>query len=524
MSKQAKLEYIKLLEDKAKLASSLAILENLKGATREDANKIYDEALEADDKQTLRLLCQDDLFFLLSRACKRKDMDRDWLYDRCREVEREPNGYLDLWSREFYKSTIITFGLSIKDILKNPDVLIGIFSHTRNIAKGFVDQIKRELETNEFLKKLFPDVLYEKPQVEAPKWSLDSGIIVKRKSNPKESTVEAWGVVDSQPTSKHFTVLVYDDLVTLESVSTPEQIKKTTQSLEVSYNLGAKGGVRRFIGTRYHSNDTYRTLMERGSVIPRVKPATHDGTMEGTPVFLTAEELAIKRRDQGPYSYSCQMLQNPVADKAMGFKEEWLKFYEKADHAKWNLYLLVDPAGKKKTTSDYTVMLVVGLAPDNNYYLIDGIRDRLNLTKRAEKLFEFHRKYPIKNVGYEQYGMQADIEHMKYEMEQQNYRFNIVELGGSVPKVDRIQKLIPVFEQSRMWFPKSHTFINYEAKVIDLVKTFIDDEYSSFPVSTHDDMLDCMARILEPDLNARFPKPPPKKVSGNLGRSIGFMG
>ena len=30
-------------------------------------------------------------------------------------------------------------------------------------------------------------------------------------------------------------------------------------------------------------------------------------------------------------------------------------------------------------------------------------------------------------------------------------------------------------------------------------------EYSSFPVCTHDDMLDGMARILEPSLNAKFP-------------------
>ena len=32
-------------------------------------------------------------------------------------------------------------------------------------------------------------------------WSLDGGLVVKRKSNPKEATVEAWGLVDSQPTS-----------------------------------------------------------------------------------------------------------------------------------------------------------------------------------------------------------------------------------------------------------------------------------------------------------------------------------
>src|SRR5690606_22504252 len=154
---------------------------------------------------------------------------------------------------------------------------------------------------------------------------------------------------------------------------------------------------------------TYRTIMDRGTVKPRIKPATDNGKMDGEPVFLPKDLLLEKRRDHGPYTFACQMLQDPVADKAMGFKDEWLRYYEKlGDISKWNKYILVDPAGKKKKTSDYTVMEVIALAPDANYYLIDAIRDRLNLTQRAAKLFELHRKHKPKAVGYEEYGMQAD--------------------------------------------------------------------------------------------------------------------
>lgn len=478
-----------------------------RGLTREQSNELYLEVLEAKDRDAMRRLCREDLFFLLTIGCKRKDIDRDWLYERCREVEAAPDGHLDLWAREHYKSTIITFGKSIQDILRDPNgTTIGIFSHTRPIAKAFLSQIKTELEQNSFLQDLFDDVLYKKPQNESPKWSLDTGLRVKRTSNPKEETLEAWGLVDGQPTGKHFTHLIYDDIVTRESVTTPEQIKKVLATLELSYNLGAAGGIRRFIGTRYHANDTYKTIMDRGSVIPRVKPATHDGTMEGEPVFLDKETLRQKRRDQGPYTFACQQLLNPVADKAMGFKEEWLKFYEKlGSTSEWNRYIIVDPASKKKTTSDYTVMWVLGLAPDNNYYVIDCVRDRMNLTKRTTTLFELHRKHRPLFVGYEEYGMQSDIEHMQYAMEQQNYRFGITALGGGLAKEDRILRLVPIFEQGRMWLPKRLSYIDYESKQVDLVRSFIDDEYNSFPVSTHDDMLDCMARILDPDMKAAFP-------------------
>lgn len=515
-------EYLRLLEEKHKRKIAERI--DCSKMTRLEANAVYDEIIEADNWAAQRRLCQIDLFFLLTRACRRKDIDHDWLYARCREVEANPNGYLDLWAREHYKSTIITFGLSIKDILSNPDhSLIGIFSHTRSIAKGFLNQIKRELESNQLLKDLFPDILYQNPQVEASQWSLD-GLIVKRKTNPKESTVEAWGVVDSQPTSKHFTILVYDDLVTRESVSTPEQIKKTTESLELSYNLGAKGGVRRFIGTRYHSADTYKTIIDRGTVIPRIKPATDNGLVDGEPVFLDRESLNEKRRDQGPYTFSAQMLQNPTADNSQGFKVEWLKYYKTLrDTSKWNKYLLIDGASQKKKTSDYTVMWVWGLAPDANLYLLDAVRDRMNLTARQKKLFEFHRKWKPRIVGYERYGKDSDIEHMEYAMEQENYRFPITEVGGAMPKEDRIKRLVPTFEQGRIWLPERLHFVDYEGKAQDFVQLFIENEFKTFPVSTHDDMLDCASRIF--DIDYSFPKESSEKpIDSSYGIDLGWMG
>jgi len=511
MNREKKLELLTLLEEKERREKAKNIPKlHANCSTREQYNELYDNVLVDNNSVAIRWLCLNDLFFLLTRGCKRIDIDRDWLFTRCREVQASPNGYLDLWAREHYKSTIITFGKSIQDILNDPEISIGIFSHTRGIAKGFLDQIKRELESNKFLYRIFPDILYEDPKNQAPKWSLDSGIIVKRKTNPKESTVEAWGLVDGQPTGKHFTLRVYDDVVTLESVTTAEQIKKTTAAWEMSTNLGAHGGKERYIGTRYHANDTYRTMMERESVKPRIYPATNNGKMDddSEPVFLDKESLLKKRRDMGPYTFGTQMLQNPIADKSMGFKEEWLRFYEVLkDTSNWNVYIVIDPSsGKKKTSGDYSVFEVIGLAPDNNYYLIEGFRDRLNLTQRAKKLFELHRRYQPKNVGYEQYGMQSDIEHMEAEMERQNYRFNITPLGGNIAKEDRIRKLIPIYEQKRFYMPKTQSFVNSEGRVLDYTQVFIDEEYKDFPVSTHDDMLDCRARILDPALNAEFPE------------------
>src|SRR5579872_4199992 len=82
-------------------------------------------------REAERWLGRNDLFYLLVRLLRRPDINKDWLFERCREVGREPNGYLDLWAREHGKSSLITFGLTIQDIIKDPEVTIGIFSHTR---------------------------------------------------------------------------------------------------------------------------------------------------------------------------------------------------------------------------------------------------------------------------------------------------------------------------------------------------------------------------------------------------------
>ena len=427
-----------------------------------------------------------------------------------------PDGYLDLWGRDHRKSTIITFGKTLQDILashgedplqewKGREGTFGIFSHTRPIAKAFLRQIKHEAENNETLRDLFPDVMWEKPDRDAPSWSEDNGLIFKRQSNPKEATVEAWGVVDGQPTGKHFTRLIDDDIVTLASVGSPEMIQKTTEAWSIHLNLGETDSKLRVIGTRYHFNDTYREMISRGAVIERRRPATHDGTLTGRPVYLTPEQYAKKVREMGPYVASAQLLLNPVQDSKQGFRRDWLRFYDDAGNWKgMNRVLLCDPANEKKRTSDWTSMGVIGLGPDDNYYLLDLLRDRLNLAERARALIEMHRKWKPQRVGYEKYGKDADIEAIQMIQARENYRFNIDEVGGALSKIDRVNRLIPPFSEGRFYLPRSLHRTLHDGKTVDLISTLIEEEMMPWPVPVHDDALDMMARVF--DMGMSWPK------------------
>jgi predicted phage terminase large subunit-like protein len=448
----------------------------------------------------------------------RKDVENPWLFKRIREVQTQPDGFLDLWARGHYKSTIITYAQTIQDILashgEDPldkwnglEPTFCIFSHTRPIAKGFLRQIKYEFEQNDRLIELFPDILFPNPDSQSPKWSEDQGIIVIRKSNPKEATVEAWGLVDGQPISRHYSVLIYDDVVVRASVNTPDMIKKTTEMMELSYNLGSTDTIMRGIGTRYHYADTYRDLMKRKTFIERRHTGTEDGTLTGEPVFLTKEQWKKKVEDMGPATAAAQLLQDPKKGSQDGFKREWVMKYGSAPPRYWqsmNRVILVDPANEKKKDSDYTAIGVFGLNTDNNYYLLDGIRDRLNLAERTERLFELHKKWKRPKVGYEKYGKDSDVEHIQHVMKEENYRFDIQELGGKLKKTDRIKRLIPIFSNKRMWIPNDLWKTLYDGKVVDLMETFIEEELMPFPVPVHDDFLDMMSRLF--DVQVSWPK------------------
>ena len=457
---------------------------------------------EQEKLNTWRTLAKNDLFFLLVYVLGVSFANNQWVLDRCREYQADPYGHLDLWARGHYKSTIITFAGTIFEIINDPEITIGIFSHKLPIARAFVIQIKNALENNELLKALFPEIFYKDPKKESPKWTEDK-ICVKRSTSRKEMTVEACGVVEGQPTGMHFDRLVYDDLVTLESVNTPEQILKTTAAYRMSLNLGSANAKRIMIGTFYAYNDTYNEIIKEGSIKPRIYPAMTDPTDFNTSVFLPPDELKAKRVEMGAATFGTQMLLDPSIANNRYFMPEWLKYYDGKGWEEMNRYIIVDPASSKDKKSDYTVMLVLGLGKDENYYVIDGIRDRLNLSERTNWLFRLVEMYHPNAVWYESYGQQADREHIEGEMALRHYRFNINRLGGHIAKKQRIERLQPLFEQGKIFFPTRLPMLTVDGEIKDFTQMFVEDEYLKYPAVNHDDMIDALARLF--DINGIWP-------------------
>jgi len=494
---------------------------------------------EAERFRVYWVLARTDLYFLLSRVlstskAKREDgsplVEHPWILSRCRDVQFGSNETLDIWARYHFKSTIKTFAEVIRQLLASPDKTFGILSHTRPIAKAFLRQVKHEFESNELLKVLsYPPPLGEQSIWEntrqAPKWSEDEGLVLRRASNPREASIEAWGLVDSLPASKHYDVRLYDDVVTEESVTSPEMVEKTTRAWELSLNLGKPGGEEWYCGTFYGHGDTYNAIADRGYKL-RLHPCYEIDTEKtefdprsgrpvklqwhlDRPVLYSLEHLQREAQKMGPRTFGIQMLCDVSAGLHFGFRRKDLRFYEKEPwqerHGKPRI-VLVDPANEKRKESAYTSMWVVGLGPDGNFYVLDMVRDKLNLTERADALFRLHQRWKPIDVRYERYGLQADIQHMQYVQEQRGYRFKITEVAGGLRKDDRIARLLPLFANGRIWFPeKGIWYTNSEGQRENLVETFINEEFLLWPNGTYRDMLDALARLEEPELPLPWP-------------------
>lgn len=541
--------------------------------TQDDVNEylegIRNLLAEATKNGTLdtveRELCKSDLYYLglfifsiqkmYSEEVNGETYFHPWIFNRCREVEANPNFNIDIWAREHFKSTIITFLLSVQNILNNPQVTIGIISYNQGMAATFVRQIRQGLE-NPRLKELFPDVIpnglkkgvYDYTdesgnRVERKyRWS-DEGFDVIRKDNSnKEYTCSGYGLVTGQPTGHHFDILVYDDTVTPDSVRTQQQIDTTLTQWQNSLNCGSgEGAIYRIVGTRYHKFDPYfhmmnpmyktKGIMGGSRFNMRIKPAR---LSDGTTVLYSKDYIDNKEATMVGFVFAAQMMCNPQEAGSFRFLDEWVvrEPYEEIyqNRALYNWYIIVDPANTQNSKSDYTAMVVVGTRADRKYVLADAVYDKLNLSQRCEKLFEKVQKWTVGSklptVWYEQSGLSTDMFIINELRKEKQFYFPIkaattrpklvlddrMSPSGMKMKEARIMALEPLFRGLRIVIADKCPYVTVEGMAIDIFAKFLEEEYSNWPFSDHDDFLDALSRIADAETGASMIFPSVRKI------------
>lgn len=456
----------------------------------------------------------------------------------CIQIE-DPDGmyYVSKHFVQTHNSTIITYGMTIQEILKNPEITICIYSYNISTAQKMLVQIRTALQ-HPILVNCFPEILFENTNVQTWKdeeggthqmeWSSD-GFTVKRKGNPKEHTLECSGLVTGQKTGGHYNLLIYDDTVTPESVATKAQIDKTTSQFEMSLNTGSTANLRiRMIGTRYALHDTYEKVIKNGTVRLRLYSCVDE---EGHARLYSEPVLKWKLSRMHGSVVATQMYCDPQAVGSFNFDLNWLPVrIPRKDIVldNYNWYILCDPAWKISADADNTVFAVIGVTgfgSDRHFLVADLIADKLTLERKQEELFKLvneftnSRRKPI--VFYERVSMQSDIDHYQTIMNSTGFSFTIIEASGK-PKINygmastssnmrfkdlRISVLQPAFKAGMFSFVDKAVHTNWRGDNEDMIETFFEEEYTKYPNSEHDDVLDVLSRCLDLDVGVQMTGP-----------------
>lgn len=185
----------------------------------------------------------------------------------------------------------------------------------------------------------------------------------------------------------------------------------------------------------------------------------------------------------GPYLYSGNYYNNPVADDLIEFKEQWFRTFdfeqvkEKLKTAK--CIISVDPATKNKEANDPTGIIISKVDLDGIVYILEARAKRLLPNELLEEIFSLVEIYSPDVVTFEV--VSAEILWEDLFLQEMNrrgvrFRFEKHEPGTKETKPAKIRKLIPYYARGQIYHAPGLTELERQLR--------------EFPRNGHDDLMD----------------------------------
>lgn len=467
---------------------------------------------EVEQKAAWRFLIENDLWFVVCFVMGIEKANHPFVVNRCKDIQDGPvTDTLDIWARYHFKSVIVTQAETIQYHLLHPRDCTCILAYARPLAKKFLEAIKNTFETSELLKFCYPEVVWQKPEVESPSWSLDGGLRLKGGSpSRKESTIEAFGLIEGQPTGRHYERVVFDDLETDDIRESPDMLDKVFSKFEMADNLGTGSDkdVKRIIGTYYsHFGPMVRIRDKkyedgRSMYHLRLIPGSSDGTRAGVPVLVepnTWDKLKTSR------FFQSQQLCNPtpISELKLDFKQLRAISPNEIPRDVYK-FMVLDQAGGDETSKisrDLWSFGVVGVKPridevgQSDVYLLDVEADRMSHAEGIDAVVRMYvRNGIINQLGVEKVGMSTTEIHISNALRAQGRRVSI-EAGNLVLlKPGGRSKEFRV--ESALQWPMNNGKLYYSTAIHSRYIQAIEEEMMKFPFY-HVDILDMWAYVYD---------------------------
>lgn len=429
------------------------------------------------------------------------------------------------------KSTLLTQARPLQLALKYPDCALLIANEKMDGATKFLAEIKNQCATNAFLRALFPELIWENPEKDAPKWS-ESEATLKRTHSRKEPTFQAIGVGGAL-TGMHPDHAFVDDMLSDEAAENArigsfaiiEKINRWVSQLRPIVNSAEPWHGMTFIGTPWWEGDSYQHVEKAfgygeakqtktlktsvggstiavecyrlGDLAVFRRPILENGT-SWFPERWPDEKLAKMRVDDA-LLFNANMMLNPTAPELVEFKPDWKRYvewsgdkavsYRGQDFAEkscaiadLDVVMSVDPAFTEGGTSDSRqAIMVSGGTPEGLRILLKAQATKQSLDGFLRDIVEFVRTYKPRKLLLEKAGQQITfINDVKARLASAGLYVSVeLVTPGGKNKDKRIATLGAFFERGVILAHRdAHDFWR---------------EYDGFPRSKYKDLLDALA-------------------------------
>lgn len=407
---------------------------------------------------------------------------------------------LILIPRGHLKSTVIAVAYTVWRIVCNPEIRILLASATATNAQKFIRGVQWQFMQNEAIEELWPHLHVTREQIikDQLPWT-QRGFTVPRNVEYEagENTAEAFGVGGTL-VSRHFDLMICDDLVNDKNTRSQLEIEKTFEWFQNAYSLvdpvdGDVGEVV-MLGTRWHYNDLYSSVLSKTEFSDDFSLlfATVVG-QDGQPFFpkkFTEGIIEKLRSKQGPFRFSCNYLNQPVDQATAEFQASWLGWYTNPPDPRSTFdFGVLDPAFTEKD-GDATSLVVFSIDETSTWYIRRIWKIRVgNLPQIMQIMLEAARLFPNMTLGIEARGFQKIIsQEFRLTMVREGVNIAIRELKteSNRNKRARIMRLAPRFQAGKI------KLLGLSVERADPNMKSLVDEYLRFPRG-HDDVIDALA-------------------------------
>lgn len=299
------------------------------------------------------------------------------------------NRKLGLLPRYHGKTRVGTVAYCMWQLLRNPDLRILIISETQPNAVDMLTMIKDLYQEISDCKDTEMHYIYEimGDWEKKGSWTKEKITVKPRVRKGTDPSIMTAGI-DKEVTSKHFDIVICDDLLGETNTKTKDQLKKSIKHFSSLSEVGDvdQDKVTLYIiwGTTWDYNDLYAMICNKmkGRFDILKLRCWDDETCQNPTKTLFADKFPLKYLKQtykdkmsigDPDGFYKQYLNEPLPDQARVFKPEYIQYFDLADVEKRKLTVVVtvDPALSENEWSDNTAIVAVGIDSIGRRYVLD---------------------------------------------------------------------------------------------------------------------------------------------------------